>query len=246
MDSTWKDILALCADDCDQQNHPIQRLLLSNMVDGIFPVGMSVSKPKTPGGFFLLVFRTRVSISPETLPANLQPDLLEYRNAGFRPLLCYELFPRNCEDKPQHRKARSSASVPPTNVTFPLDPAASVRSTRIAISILTEWYCGYQGLMGPWQQILSQPAIIPITEEATTTHEGGSGAHEGRHTRSTRLMRVLDRVYATARDEGQSDASALAAARRVLHLHTLGDIALENDQWYYTANGRERNLLTLP
>lgn len=218
----WAELLHQCADDCDPETHALQKVLLQNMASSIFPIGMQVSCMTRKQAPFGIYFTPRAHLGPECLPPNLEADVAAY--TGTFPLL-FTFFPkiyatdRGGGRKTSGRQGTSPASPP----VYPLDPGAPVRDVRIAITVLTEWYCAYQGAssMTPWAKIL---------------HKATPTLNEEKHTRNTRLMRVLEKVYNTALEAGNTDAAALMMARRVLHLHTLGDITLApNDHWYYTA-----------
>lgn len=232
--TAWAELVYRCADDCDPATHPLQQVLLRNMANGIFPIGVQVVatiRPQTSCELFCLHFTPKAHLGPECLPPNLMADTAAY--TGKFPLV-YSFFPKICAgDRGRKNSGRQTGSTASPSV-YPLDPCAPVRDTRIAITVLTEWYCAYQAAspMTPWGKILHR-SVSPFNEE--------------RHTRNTRLMRVLDNVHSTALREGNTDAAAVSLARRVLHLHTLGDIALApNDQWFYTgtpAKDRQPQLL---
>jgi hypothetical protein len=239
----WCELLQLCADDCDPATHHMQKVLLFGMSHSLFPSGVSVTwtsaKRRTMQQLFGLLFTTRSSLGPVMLPPNLQQDLHDY-NTRYpdNPLqqTFFSVASGGDRSRRNSRHSRPETTVMPPAV-WPLNPANPVRDTRIAITVLVEWYSVYQASPGvsPWDSLFA-------ATKGTDSACGGDMCH----TRSTRLMKVLDKVHAAALQSGLSDAQSLLVARQVLHSHILGDIALTRDNlWYYT-NNKERQTFLLP
>jgi hypothetical protein len=253
----WAELLQLCADNCDPTTHRMQQVLLFGMAHSLFPPGVTIttttSRHRTVQQLFALQFTTRSCLGPETLPPNLGQDLQEYNSRHpLDPLerSFFATIPIAATERRNSRRASGRLETPAiVPAVWPLDPAISVRDTRIVITILVEWYSTYQEApaVAPWHSFFSScsengensDSDVVITEEQSNI---------GRHTRSTRLMKVLDRVHGAALATGLTDTEALVLARKVLHLHIIGDIALtQDDRWYYTlSNGRDRQTFLLP
>ena len=278
----WAELLRLCAEDCDQFTHSIQRMLLFNMSCGIFPVGISVLTAHVDDNNaisdkYVLQFTPRAAPPPSTaLPSNLAQDLNDYNlnhpDAPLKP--SFLTTPPQVEKRKHTSGGRSTHASKCTNDTesgtnttlsnrWSLNPKIPAHEHRVVITILTEWYNAYQSSinMAPWHAyflsmcdaptvIVPDPeveSIADIEDTASVDHLASSTPTPGRHTRNTRFMKVLDCVYHAAMGTGEGEAAALSLTRQVMHLHTLGDIALSGDDgWYYTNSGKDRIVYVLP
>ena len=244
---------------------------------GISVITSHVDDNSVIGDKYVLQFTPRTAPPPSTtLPWNLAQDLnhynLNHAHAPLKPSFFtaapqVEKRKNNSGSRSTHTSKCSSDTESGTNTTlsnrWSLNPKIPTHEHRVVITILAEWYCAYQSstTMAPWHayffSMCDAPTVIApdpevettadIEETASVDHQASSIPIPGRHTRNTRLMKVLDCVHHAAMGTGEGEAAALSLTRQIMHLHTLGDITLSGDDgWYYTNSGKDRIVYVLP